>query len=323
MQDRRALQRLRGLILMACPQLGSVKLPSSLKFLSRDGRALSPHNKTIQRIDLIFSSNLAVDQAADPQDRHCLPTFAIIAAEDFWVDALSAGVGLPELQKHTVRGDHSSIVRPEDKGADSYAFLRNCLDTSIGPEANRDLEEIQVDDARPEDAWNIRDYALRVFGEGVTPEDIVMQFVAHGGIFRVVKRIIMTEDGRREQFCGYFCVIPLSVEAARLARSGELRGNQFTMRHVAATKELVAALYVGALAGRDRYSRALILGSLRAHLEQQFVRGIRTVLARPLTRDGLRIAEKNLFAPVDQPGLDQLYELQVPTRTHQLSLWSQ
>jgi pimeloyl-ACP methyl ester carboxylesterase len=321
-QDSRTLQRVRGLILMACPQLGSLRVPRILRFLSRDGRALLPHNRTIQRIDQVFSSRLAVDQTADPQDRHCLPTFAIIAAEDFWVDALSAGIGIPERQKHTVRAEHSTIVRPEDKNVDSYAFLRNCLDTSIGPELSRELEEIQVDDASPEDAWNIHDYALRMFGEGVTPEDIVMQFIAHGGIFKVVKRIIVTEDGRREQFSGYFCVIPLSGNATRSARTGALRGNQFTMEHVAVSDERTAALYVGAVAGRDRYSRALILGSLRFHLEQQFVRGIKSVLARPLTRDGLRIAEKNLFKPLDHPGLDQLYELVVPHRTQQLNLWS-
>jgi pimeloyl-ACP methyl ester carboxylesterase len=74
----RVLRRIASLVLLACPQLGSLRVPRLLKAFSRDGRALFPHNKTIQCIDTVFAERLSIDQAADPLDRDNIPTWAVV-----------------------------------------------------------------------------------------------------------------------------------------------------------------------------------------------------------------------------------------------------
>jgi len=311
--QKRTLRRISGLVLLACPQLGSLRVPRWLKAFSRDGRALFPHNRTIQRIDTVFATQLSIDQAADPLDRENVPTWAVVAAEDFWVDALSAGIGVPEGQKHTVRGTHGSIIQPPSKSVAPYVFLRDCLDSSFRPSSAvaADAPEILVEDARPEDVSSIRELAVRLFGEGVTPEGVLVQFAAAGGIFRVVKRVIVSDEERRERFSGYFCAIPLSAEAAASVKAGALRGGELTMEHVPANPGDTAALYLGAVAARDHYSRAVVLEALRLHVNYSVALGIRQVLTRPLTDHGLRLVRKHLFQPLDGTGgLDKLYTLE-------------
>lgn len=255
-----ALRRVTGLVLMACPQLGSSRVFPILKVFSRDARTLFPHNKTIQRIDTVFAARLCVEQAAAQLNKHNIPTWAVIAAEDFWVDALSAGIGVPEEQKLTVRGAHGDVISPRHKFADSYVFLRECLKTSFMPAQGRSgTEEIEVEDARPEDVANIRSFAVGFFGEEVTSEDVLVQFAKAGEILRVVKRVIVADGERHEWFSGYFCVIPLTVSASASVKANILRGGELTMNHVSAHPEETKTLYVGAVAARDFYSRAVVL----------------------------------------------------------------
>lgn len=308
------LRRVAGLVLMASPQLGSLRVPRLLKVFSRDGRALFPHNKTIQRVDTIFTSRLCLDQAVAPLDKQNIPTWAMVAAEDFWVDALSAGIGVPETQKLTVRGTHGSIINPRHKLADSYVFLRECLSKSLIPGygIKADAEDIEVENARPEDVVSIRNLAVSFFGEEVTPENVLVQFARAGGIFRVVKRVIVKDGERRERFSGYFCVIPLSVIAATSVKANTLRGGNLTMDHVPASTGETTALYIGAVAARDIYSRAVVLEALRQHVRYSSHLGVREVLTRPLTEDGLRLVKRHGFQPLEgDGGLDELYVLNV------------
>lgn len=238
-----------------------------------------------------------------------------MAAQNFWVDSLSAGIGVPDEQRLTVRGSHSSIINPTHKLADSYVFLRDCLDTSFGPViAGTEDEEIDIEDARPEDVAAIRELAIRFFGEGVTPEEVLLEFAGEGGVFRVVKRVIVTDDDRRERFSGYFCVIPLSSAAATSILNEEIRGNELTVKHMPSLPEETAALYIGAVAARDYYSRAVVLEALRLHIRYAIALGIRQVLTRPLTIDGLRIVKKHLFQPVRQEGVGHLYRVDTAVR---------
>lgn len=309
------LRRIAGLVLIASPQLGSLRVPRLLKLFSRDGRALFPHNKTIQHVDTIFSSRLCLVQGAAPLDKQCIPTWAMIAAEDFWVDALSAGIGVPEEQKLTVRGTHSSIISSQHKNADSYLFLHECLSNSLIPGygIKPDAEDIEVENARPEDVASIRNLAVNFFGEEVTPESVLVQFARAGGIFRVVKRVILKDDERRERFSGYFCVIPLSITAATSVKVKTLRGGNLTIDHVPDTIDETAALYIGAIAAKDGSSRAVVLESLRQHIHYLSHKGgVREVLTRPLTEDGLRLVKKYGFQPLEGGGgLDELYVLNV------------
>lgn len=314
---KNTLRQVAGLVLMACPQLGSSRVPRLFRAFSLDGRALSPHNETIRRIDTVFTAHLCLDQANVRHDMQNIPTWAVIAAEDFWVDALSAGIGVPEIQKLIVRGSHGSIINPSHKSADPYIFLRECLSSSLMQSdsmktAPKEIE-IEVEDAQPGDVHNIRSFAVSFFGEEVTPEDVLVQFTKRGGIFRVVKRVMVADGERHERLSGYFCVIPLSSTAMASVKDGTLRGGQLTMNHVPASSEETAALYIGAVAARDLASRAIVLEALRLHVHYYSKElGIHEVITRPVTNDGLRIVRKHGFRPFKgEGGLDELYILDV------------
>jgi hypothetical protein len=46
---------------------------------------------------------------------------------DFWVDPLSASIGLPERQKKVAAGSHTEIVKPPNKNSGIYQWVRDQL----------------------------------------------------------------------------------------------------------------------------------------------------------------------------------------------------
>jgi pimeloyl-ACP methyl ester carboxylesterase len=304
------LQHIAGLVLIASPQLGSMRVPGALRLFSKDGRALYPHNEMIRRIDTTLNARLSIAKSADPLDKYSIPTWAIIAAEDFWVDSLSAGIGIPETQKMTFRGLHGSIIHPPTKEAPAYQFTRDCLETSFQPKrgGGEEEEEILVADASPDDVSNIRAMAVEFFGADVSPEGVLVGFAAAKGILKVVKRAINAGLERRERFSGYFCVIPLSGESAQAMKAGTLRGYELNTSHLPTGTATTAALYIGAIAARDHYSRAVVLEALRLHIIYSLALGAKEVLTKPLTREGLRLVRKYGFQPLQgDGGLSEMY----------------
>lgn len=121
--DRLPLTQLGGLILMATPTTGSLRVPRLLSFLSKDFYALRPHGEFVQRIHDTFSNHLALDEADVRHDKTLLPTWVILSASDFWVDPLSAGFSLPGRRKRWVREPHTRIVKPTREKSDRYEWI--------------------------------------------------------------------------------------------------------------------------------------------------------------------------------------------------------
>jgi pimeloyl-ACP methyl ester carboxylesterase len=114
------LDRLAGLFLLASPQLGSLRVPGILSWLSPDADALRPHGPLLADIARTFEDNLLVNRNSISYDKPIIPTFAVLGASDFWVDELSAGIGIPTRQKKTAVGTHSEIVKPSSKDSPIY-----------------------------------------------------------------------------------------------------------------------------------------------------------------------------------------------------------
>ncbi len=125
--QREVLSRVRGLILMATPQTGSQRVPRFLTWLSNDFHALRPHGPFVSRITQTFTDHLVLDDKVVATGKAVLPTWAILGASDFWVDRLSAGLGLDARRTKLARGSHTDIVKPQTKENDVYAFVRQCL----------------------------------------------------------------------------------------------------------------------------------------------------------------------------------------------------
>lgn len=123
--DRNTLARLGGLILMATPQLGSLRVPGFLSFFSSDARALKPHGPLVTQINRTFEDHIALDENIHTLRKTTIPTWAVEGVHDRWVDSLSAGIGLASSRRTVVRGSHTAIVKPADKNADAYGWVRN------------------------------------------------------------------------------------------------------------------------------------------------------------------------------------------------------
>ena len=52
-----------------------------------------------------------------------IPTWAVLGASDFWVDMVSAGIGLSSSRKKVVRASHKQIVKPKSKDDSVYRWI--------------------------------------------------------------------------------------------------------------------------------------------------------------------------------------------------------
>jgi pimeloyl-ACP methyl ester carboxylesterase len=117
------LDRIAGLFLLASPQLGSLRVPRFLSWFSPDADALKPHGQLLVDIATTFEDNLLLDGETIAYDKPVIPTFAVLGASDFWVDELSAGIGIPTRQKKTAIGAHTEVVKPESKESSIYCWV--------------------------------------------------------------------------------------------------------------------------------------------------------------------------------------------------------
>lgn len=124
------LARIGGLFLMATPQLGSTRIPRFLG-ISNDGRALKAHSHFVARVSKTFEDNLYLDENINAPDRAIIPTWAVLGASDFWVDELSAGIGLSSNRKRTVHGSHTDIVKPKKTDSPAYKFVKEKIESCL------------------------------------------------------------------------------------------------------------------------------------------------------------------------------------------------
>jgi tetratricopeptide (TPR) repeat protein/pimeloyl-ACP methyl ester carboxylesterase len=131
--ERTALARTAGLILMATPQAGSMRVPSFLALFSYDARALKPHGEFVTRITETFTNRISQTPVPDKSGRFVIRVWAVVAPADQWVDRLSAGLNLESSHIKDVRGSHTSIVKPKHKNADAYTFVKRAIAECLTP----------------------------------------------------------------------------------------------------------------------------------------------------------------------------------------------
>lgn len=305
------LKKICCLVLLAAPQLGSLRVPGWAKWISRDGRALYPHNLLLQSIDTDFSTKLNLDRTQNPAGKFTIPTSAIVGAEDFWVDALSAGIGVPTAQKFTVRASHGTIKCPKTKENDAYVAIREALDATFKPKqiSHAAIEELIDEEASPVHVAQIRRIAESFFGNGITPDTVLHDFAHRGGMLWVIKHTIYTQEEERHRVVGYLCLIPLTSEAYQELVCGKLSGADLTTAHVPEKGIVPHAMYIGGVAALDFNSRAVVIHALKAQMDMAKRDGVLRTLTRPVSEDGMRLCHRYRFIPVNGGhGIGNLYE---------------
>lgn len=128
-----SIARVAGLILMATPQAGSLRVPGALGMLTRDGRSLRAHSRFVTELNETFKNRIDNTGAALVHVDHeaSIPVFGVIGLRDAWVDRLSASLDLPRSQTKNVRESHTSIVKPASRHDGSYEWIvgriKDCL----------------------------------------------------------------------------------------------------------------------------------------------------------------------------------------------------
>ncbi|HUH07934.1 MAG TPA: alpha/beta fold hydrolase [Egibacteraceae bacterium] len=135
-----------GLIFMATPQAGSVRVPGITSLISRDARVLRSHGPLVKATDRLFTDRLVLDDSTPPQGRLSLPTWAVLGSSDFWVDDFSARLGLPTSRTLRVRGSHTSLVKPKDRHADGFRYVADRVREALQRKATA-ADELALEDA--------------------------------------------------------------------------------------------------------------------------------------------------------------------------------
>ncbi len=294
---KKILGRLNGLFLLAVPQLGSLKVLWPFRLLSADMRVLAPHSKYLAEIDRTFRNNLWLDQTRGPHNRQNLPTWAVIAGSDRWVDQLSASIGLSDEQIFVVRGSHTQIVKPETKTADSYDYVlpRIRQYAHFGGLANREIEKWALHErsaAGPQDIVAVHEFAVRFLGPDISPIDLMTEWSRVDPETISVIRRIEPDGAKQSELVAYFCVLRLNDQATARMRRGELTGLQMKAADLAKPGESCACVYVAGVIGADRVAKAVALDHLIRHISSISLDPKTEVFTRPVTEDGLRLVSR-------------------------------
>jgi hypothetical protein len=313
--QKRVMQRLNGLFLMAAPQLGSLRVPWLFKWLSQDFRALAPHGDYVREIDSVFQNRLMLEESRTRSGRHNLPTWAVIAVGDIWVDPLSASIGLMEEQIFRVRGKHQEIVKPRNKSSDSYGYVlpRIVQFAHCRGIANREIEKWAQHErsaAQPQDISAVHDFAVRFLGANISPIDQLAEWSkVDRDMISVVNRLAAGGAKQNTKLVAYFCVLKLNEQAAARMRRGELTGLQITAKDLTRPGEPCSCIYIAGVIGADMIARAIVLDHLKTHISDMSLDPKTEVFTRPVTPDGLRLVRQFRMRPLipNSEGIRSIY----------------
>jgi pimeloyl-ACP methyl ester carboxylesterase len=131
-----ALFKVRGLFLFGTPQAGTRRVPTMMTWFNSDARILRAHSEFVTKVQERLVDRFVLHQVGPGHDegRFVLPTYAVIATRDRWVDSFSSRLGLPRENVRRVRGTHRSMVKPLTRNDDAYRWmlprLVACVDKS-------------------------------------------------------------------------------------------------------------------------------------------------------------------------------------------------
>jgi pimeloyl-ACP methyl ester carboxylesterase len=141
--DPVAVNHIAGLFLLASPKAGSRHASLPFTLLSSDARVLKVHNKFLGDLMSTFENRVANSGSDSGQGRILIPTYALVAGRDRWVDQMSVEAGIKDDHLKRVVGSHTSVVKPESPNDEAYQWLagrvQDCLRQAQARAAMRQL----------------------------------------------------------------------------------------------------------------------------------------------------------------------------------------
>jgi pimeloyl-ACP methyl ester carboxylesterase len=299
------LRKISSIALLASPSLGTHWVPSFIapvvRLFSRDFWALAFNGPVSQSIRQTFEG--AIDpRFKTPMSDTCVPVWAVIACEDFWVKQLSASTGVPEANRKLLRKSHTAVT----KGVETRDWLREVVErvfakTEPSVRCRSTKKDHEVRPAVLADYASMNQLSLQLFGAD-TPEDALEGFLkVDPRSFGVVRHL------KSNALKGYWCVLPLLPEIAVRIKQGTATAADIREQVIAGPRDQVGAIYVGAIAATDNVSKGLVMREIASRLESIRCNRNIEILARAATLDGLRLIEEHGLAPLRSQGLNQVY----------------
>lgn len=121
--EQSTLEKIKGTFLFATPQAGSLWALWPLRLLTEYTRILGPHSRPLARIQQMFPERVVANHAHRDKGQFVIPTFAVVAAEDLWVDVFSSSLGIPRERICHVRTSHTDCVKPRTREDDAYEWV--------------------------------------------------------------------------------------------------------------------------------------------------------------------------------------------------------
>jgi pimeloyl-ACP methyl ester carboxylesterase len=311
-----------SLVLFSSPQLGSRRAPRLLARFNKDAGVLRVHSDLVTRTQETFQEHVAM-HSKKPRDRRLhVPTVAVYSVDDFWVDPLSATIGIESANKLALHKGHRGIRQIDDSSDEVYHFLSRRILRRKPPRAEVRLQKasrggpvFDVDRARSDtDLKDIHDLAVSVFqsDELVSDLDHMREWwTRNPKVFWVVRRETLDKfGGKLRSIDGYLCLIPLSGDVLEQIRRGERSIGAVEAHEVAKPNEHFDGIYVGALVGKNTNARARVLEAALHSLREMAIGRSFTLIGRALTEDGLRLARQRGMRCIDggEPRLGAIVE---------------
>ena len=139
---------------------------------------------------------------------------------------------------------------------------------------------------------------------------------ANENCFIFMERVRVRGVAKSAKVIGFCTVVPVNAEASELLEKNELNGLKFNKDHICSPSKKPKSVYVGSIGAKGAGAKGGVLNYVLGKLDDCADHGIKRVFTRPVTRDGLRIARKYGFEPVDPSvspdELRELYALDLP-----------
>lgn len=207
------------------------------------------------------------------------------------------------------------VLLVQNRIADSAERLGEYLELIAGKlEKRTNYEHSQ---ASEDDLKTILEFSREQLGEDID-EDVeklmygwyrknpTMLWIVYSVTTTIKKSAGQERTVRSRRVAGYFNLMPLKKKAARLVGEGKLYGSKIASDDMVTVNTKPSAIYVGGISADSPAAKAHALMAVMGRLGKQMKRGVE-IYTRPVSKDGLRLARKYGFEPVQEAnGLDAM-----------------
>ncbi|HEY0546935.1 MAG TPA: SIR2 family protein [Pyrinomonadaceae bacterium] len=179
---------------------------------------------------------------------------------------------------------------------DEEARTKKTFDALI----NKEGSKYELRAVRREEIPALREFCVKLLGNEISSvEKMIEWHDKNPDIFNILLQARAVSTESLKDIVGYYCIIPLNEEAAKLIHNENITGAMFSIDHIVPKGKKPAAIYIGGIAAEKQgKARAYIIGSIVQQLSKIRSRGI-PIYSRPITDEGLNLLHGYSFVPVN------------------------